>query len=83
MGLTVLVETAKAHSEKADEALKAGLMEEAQSEMALLAEAYGRYMNGLTEESPEQQDDDADKEAENEPKPNVNKVPSGSHCVPS
>lgn len=83
MGITILVSTANHHSGLAAEAIAAGLFEVAQDEMEKVAEAYQKYCAESTDAAANEQQDDEDKEAVNEPKPDVTNVPSGSHCVQS
>lgn len=81
MGLTILVKVTQEHSERAAEAMEAGLHEAAQSEMKTISELYEEYCAASTDESPEQQQDDAEEKESTEEKGCVVDEPHAGNCV--
>lgn len=83
LAFRTLVEQASKHCEMADSAIQAGDMDAAQAEMKALSEKYQAFCAESADESPEQQQDNAEEKESTDEKGSVGDSPHIGHCVHS
>lgn len=81
MSIQELVKASDEHGERAHRFIEAGNFAGAQDEMKALADKYKAFSEQSTEESPEQQEDDAQDKDSTDEKGCVGDAPPGAHCV--